>query len=106
MEGRKLVYYGNPILRQKCAPVEEIDDNVRNIIGDILRILKEHNGAGLCAPQVGEALRMFVVQVDSTDDDGVGFFTPPLICINPTVEVVGDESETTTEGCLSIPKVY
>lgn len=106
MGSRSLIHYGNPLLRQKSLPVAEIDDHVRDIVDDILRALRERNGAGLCAPQIGELLRIFVVQVDSDEEDGTGFMTPPLVCINPTIEIIGDEYETTLEGCLSIPKVY
>lgn len=106
MGDRQLIYYGNPLLRQKSLPVEAIDDTTRDVVADILRLLKKHDGAGLCAPQVGELLRIFVVRVDSDEETGEGFFTEPLICINPTIEIIGDEVETSTEGCLSIPKVY
>lgn len=106
MGNRKLIYYGNPLLRQKCQPVETIDANVRDIVSDMLRIVHEHDGAGLSAPQVGELLRIFVTRVDSDEKTGEGFFTPPRVCINPKIEIIGDEAETTLEGCLSVPKVY
>ena len=106
MGQRTLIYYGNPILRQKAKPVGKITDEIHDIISDMKRVMKEHNAAGLCAPQVAESLRMFLVSVDSRESDGVGFMTPPKVFINPKIEIIGDETETTPEGCISIPHVH
>lgn len=101
---RRLLYYNHLVLRKKSLPVSEITDEVKHIVHDLIRICSEHNGAGLSACQIGEPIRVFISCVDSKD--GVGFMTAPRIFINPKLEVLGGERETTLEGCLSVPGVY
>jgi len=101
---RELLYYDHPCLRKKCAEVKEITPEIEEIIADLIRVCSKHNGAGLSAPQIGEPIRIFISCVDSKD--GEGFMVPPRAFINPKVEIIGDEEETTLEGCISIPKIY
>ena len=62
--------------------------------------MHEYEGIGLAAPQVHEGLRLFVAGV-ANPDAGM----PPVVMINPEVEVLGAEREDAWEGCLSIPDV-
>ena len=52
--------FGDPVLREKCAPVEQIDDEVRQLIGDLQETMYDADGLGLAAPQVGVPIRLFV----------------------------------------------
>ncbi|MDN3507294.1 MAG: peptide deformylase [Simkaniaceae bacterium] len=103
---RKLVYYGHPALRIHAEPIDEITDEIKEIAADLLRVFKSLNAAGLAAHQIGEPIRMFICAVDSRESDGVGFMVPPKIFINPKIEILGDETHTDLEGCLSIPNLY
>lgn len=83
---------GDPVLRQKAAPVAVIDDRMRQLAADMLETMYNAPGVGLAAPQVGVAVRLRVV------DDGSG----PHTLFNP--RVVSRRGEVCEEeGCLSIP---
>ena len=85
---------GDPVLRKKAAPVTEIDDRMRQLATDMLETMYAAPGVGLAAPQVGESVRLVVV------DDGHG----PYVLFNPEiVEAAGAVEEP--EACLSIPGV-
>lgn len=91
---RKIVKYGDEILRKNCRPVAEITERIQVIIDDMIETMYEAKGVGLAAPQVGILRRMFVVDVD----DGNG----PYVLINP--EIIEKSGEQTgEEGCLSLP---
>lgn len=83
---------GDPVLRQKAAPVAVIDDEMRQLAADMLETMYNAPGVGLAAPQVGVAVRLIVV------DDGSG----PHTLFNP--RVVSRRGEVCEEeGCLSVP---
>ncbi len=97
---RQIVTYGNDVLRKKAAPVHEIDQEIKDLVADMIATLKDANGLGLAAPQVGEAKRIFIVDlspVDLTEDVRV-FINPEII------EASGEV--TMEEGCLSFPGIF
>ncbi len=93
-----ILQYGDPILREKCKQIDLIDNRIRALSYDMLDTMKAANGVGLAAPQVGEALRIIVVDTSLSDPRAV----MPVALINPEIEL-GDETEIGTEGCLSFP---
>ena len=106
-----IVQYGAPILRQRCQPVEVVDERVQRLVADMLETMVAAHGVGLAAPQVGEDARLAVIDV-SHDPDCVSYLRVngepvelksimPLVFINPELEY-GEEKETENEGCLSI----
>lgn len=106
-----IVQYGNPVLRLRCKPVEKVDDNLIQFVGDMLETMVDANGVGLAAPQVGVDIRLAVIDV-SHDPECVSYLRVngedtdllsimPLVFINPELEF-GDEKESGMEGCLSI----
>ena len=97
MAVRALRYFGDPVLREVCAPVEEIDDDVRALIDDLVETMYAAEGVGLAAPQVGVPLRVFVYDVQ---EPGI----EPGVLINPRI-VEADGSVRESEGCLSIPNL-
>ena len=87
--------YGDPVLREKCVPVEEIDDELRELAENMQETMYEAEGIGLAAPQVGVPVRLFVYDVRDPD-------IAPGVLVNPDiVESSGKSKEE--EGCLSIP---
>ncbi len=94
----KIVYYPDPVLRKVAAPIEEIDDSWAKIAEKMCELMREAEGVGLAAPQVGLSKRMFVANWtgDSADD---------LVFINPELKDAADEVGPYEEGCLSIPEV-
>jgi len=87
--------YPDPILKQKCQEVEDIDNEVLKLISEMKKIVTEADGAGLAAPQVGVPRRMIVIQTE----DG------PQAFINPKIISKSKEVETMEEGCLSFPGI-
>ena len=88
---------GDPVLKEHCAPVERVDKRLRKLLDDMAETIYEADGVGLAAPQVGEPIRMIVIDVQ--DDHGL------IELINP--EITYREGEAVdTEGCLSVPNIY
>lgn len=88
--------YPDPVLRMEAKPVEDFDDELRRLATRMKDLMREANGVGLAATQVGVLRRLFVF---APDDERV------LAVVNPTVSTRGDETETDDEGCLSIQGV-
>ena len=107
----EITQYGNPVLRKKCSKIEEVDESIRKLAEDMIETMVDAQGVGLAAPQIGEDIRMAVVDV-SHDPECISFLringadakmedVMPLVFINPELELDGPR-ETETEGCLSI----
>ena len=88
---REIVQVGDPVLREKCKNVTRFDKELWTLLDDMKETLKNAEGAGLAAPQVGVPIR--AVQVD----DEEGFFE----LINPVI-VSQKGEQTGPEGCLSV----
>lgn len=82
----------DPVLRQKAQPVQRLTKRHQKLIRDMLETMREANGVGLAAPQVGVSERIIVVEADHTC----------LALVNPVLER-GSGSSTDIEGCLSVP---
>jgi peptide deformylase len=85
------------LLRKKAVPVKNIDDEIRQIGKNMLKIMHDGKGIGLAGPQVGLLKRIFVTHVEG---DG------PRIFINPSIIWTSQEQVNYEEGCLSLPGVY
>lgn len=104
---KELVYYGDARLRQKCAPVEEITDEIRQYAQDLVDTCIDGDGAGLAGPQIGIMYRMFVCCFyTSGDKEGEYSIEDPIVCINPKLSEPSEELHPWPQGCLSIPEVY
>jgi len=90
---RNIVLEGDEILRKRCKEVTEIDDRIRMILDDMIETMRDKNGIGIAAPQVGIMRRMFVIEADSGE---------VLEFINPQV-VESSGVQNAEEGCLSVP---
>ncbi|MCQ2593012.1 MAG: peptide deformylase [Treponema sp.] len=88
---------GEEILREKAQPVQEVNDEIRQLVNDMFDTMIEAEGVGLAGPQVGKNLRLFVL---IADDDVRRVF------INPQIIKTSEELSDYDEGCLSIPQVY
>jgi peptide deformylase len=100
---RPIVKYPDNFLRQATAPVANVDDGVRKLVADMVETMYSKNGAGLAAIQVGSNLRIFIVEASIAGGDENDH---PIVFINPTIEWLSDEIETSDEGCLSFPGIY
>jgi peptide deformylase len=104
--------YGDPVLRAKCRPVEEVSDETRELADNMMDTMRDAQGVGLAAPQVGVPIRLAIVDV-SHDPECITYLringeektladAMPFVFINPEIEF-GDQKETQSEGCLSFP---
>jgi peptide deformylase len=103
----KVARMGHPVLRAKARPLDKSDVKsaaVQQLIDDMIETMAEYHGVGLAAPQVHEALRIFVASLNVDDDDGDSD-PEPIALINPEITVVGSDVVEDWEGCLSIPDV-
>jgi peptide deformylase len=103
-----IVVYGDPVLRQRAADVEQETD-LTQFIQDMFETMYAAQGIGLAAPQVGKGIRVFVVDGsalnDDDDDEAEDMTGFKKAFINPTLlEEVGTPWEF-EEGCLSIPNI-
>ncbi|BDZ37882.1 hypothetical protein GCM10025863_04960 [Microbacterium suwonense] len=96
MTVREIRLYGDPVLRQVCAPIEKIDDGVRALIADLVETVELPGRAGVAANQIGVALRAFSYNIDGD----IGYV------INPVLTEVRGEAEPIGEGCLSVPGLW
>ena len=93
---RKVVYEGDEILRKKAKPIKEFNEKISQLIDDMFETMKEYDGVGLAAPQVGMLKRIVVIDVGNEENP------KKIELINP--EIVESEGEIDgDEGCLSVP---
>jgi peptide deformylase len=103
MAVRTILRFPDPRLRQKSLPIEDIDDDVRQLVADMAETMVDANGAGLAAIQVGVPVRLFIVEGPVAGGaDG----SPPKVFINPEIVEISTESQTGDEGCLSFPDIF
>jgi len=110
----EIVKYGEPVLRQKGKAVVEITDEVKTLAEDMIETMREANGVGLAAQQVGVPLLVTVLEVEETEErpstmivDGLLVNIAewmPMVLLNPVLEL-GEDKVDATEGCLSFPEI-
>lgn len=100
MSIKKILTYGNPILRQPSKEVHKISKKIKELVKDLLDTLYSQNGVGLAAPQIGENYRVFVIDTSSGDEP-----LNPIVFINPKI-VKKSGAFISNEGCLSFPELY
>ena len=88
----------DPVLRRKAAPVEAVDDEVRELLEDMLETMYDAPGVGLAAPQVGVSKRVVVMDCGEDEEE-----PRPIRMVNPEITWRSEEMVTREEGCLSIP---
>lgn len=91
---------GDKILRKKTANVTEIDDKIIGIISDMFETMRNANGIGLAANQIGVNKQIFVVDISPVE--GYEKYKP-IAMINPKIVAKSEETVSIEEGCLSIP---
>jgi peptide deformylase len=87
--------FGDPVLKSRAAPIESFDDSLSHLADEMLAAMREHEGVGLAANQVGRLKRILVAAVE--DDE--------YVLVNPVVEEAAEITEKELEGCLSIPGI-
>ena len=96
----KVCTYGDKVLRTKSKEVTKISKKIHTLVENMLATLYAYNGVGLAAPQVGENLRIFIVDASSSKEP-----RNPIVFINPKI-IKKSGATNSYEGCLSFPEVY
>ena len=87
--------FGDPVLKTRAAPVETFDDSLARLTEEMLATMREKDGVGLAANQVGRLKRVLVASVEDED----------FVIVNPVLSDVSETTEPGQEGCLSIPGI-
>ena len=95
----EILEFPDPRLRKKAEPVADVDDDIRELVGQMFATMYEANGIGLAATQVNVHRRIVVMDLSEERDQ-------PRVFINPKVTVLDEEPESYDEGCLSVPGFY
>lgn len=102
--------FPDPVLRAKASPVEP-SDLVRAVAERMIALMREHDGIGLAAPQVGLSWRLFVTHVPPGDGRDPAATPPtaeaaPTVYLNPVLSQPEGPVEPFDEGCLSLPRIH
>jgi peptide deformylase len=87
--------FSDPALKSRATPVRDFDESLKRLVQDMMRIMREYEGVGLAANQIGRLQRVFVAAYEDEE----------FAIANPVVEWSSDNKEKDTEGCLSLPEV-
>ena len=87
--------FGDPILKTRAAPVEDFDESLQHLAEEMLATMREQEGVGLAANQVGRLKRILVAALEDEE----------YVVVNPVVEAAAGAAEAASEGCLSIPGI-
>ena len=105
---RQILHVGHPLLRERSrevTPDELASPAVQQLIDDLIDTMRDANGAGIAAPQVGELLRITTIEVNDNPRYPYKPRIPLTIVVNPIIEPLDDEQFDNNEGCLSVPNL-
>jgi peptide deformylase len=105
MTVRRITEIGNPVLRMTSLPVAEEDFGTEPLMGfvqDLVDTMRDYDGVGIAAPQVGIPARIFAIEVRVPDADREAEPFPLTIVMNPELELLEERIHPGWEGCLSV----
>lgn len=97
----KILKEPDPILRNKSKEVDEVDNQVRLLMDNMLETMYQAPGIGLAAPQVGILKRVIVIDLSKDDEK-----KNPIFIVNPKIIWKSEERSSREEGCLSLPGYF
>lgn len=100
---KEIITIPDPILRETCLPVADVDRDLNRLIDDMLETMYDAPGIGLAAPQVAVSRRLIVMDETAGEDKGG---SDPIVMINPEIITSSEKRSTYDEGCLSIPEYF
>lgn len=95
--------YGHPVLRKKSTPLSPDRQGLKQLVADMFETMYESEGVGLAAPQIGLNEQLVVIDANPVAESYPECAGRKFVLINPEIELLGDETETRYEGCLSLP---
>lgn len=108
-----IVAYGDPVLKKEAQEIDKDFPGLDKLIADMFETMYAASGVGLAAPQIGNSIRLFVVdgspfaedEEDEEDPRAEGMENFKKVFINPIIEEETGQEWGFNEGCLSIPKI-
>ncbi len=111
----EVLKFPDPRLRKKGVAVESVTPELKTLAENMLETMYAENGIGLAAPQVGQSVRLLVIDTRPRDEDGNIVLEgltelerqvpQPLVVFNPEITVTREKT-TYEEGCLSVPGFF
>ncbi len=101
MAERSIVIYGDQVLRETCDPVDEFNQDIKDLVSNLIDTLRKAQGLGLAAPQIGVTKRVFIVDISAVD-----ITAKITVFINPEIIETSEDEAEFEEGCLSFPGLY
>ena len=98
---RKILTEPDPFLRQKSVNVEEVNDEIRFLMDDMIESMYEAPGIGLAAIQIGVPKRVIVIDLSKNDEK-----KNPMYFVNPELITKSNKDASYEEGCLSVPNQF
>lgn len=98
---RKILTEPDPFLRQKSVHVEEVNDEIRFLMDDMIESMYEAPGIGLAAIQIGVPKRVIVIDLSKNDEK-----KNPMYFVNPELITKSNKEASYEEGCLSVPNQF
>ncbi len=103
-----IVTVGHPVLRERArevTPGELASHDIQVFIDDLIATMRQANGAGLAANQVGNPIRIAAIEVGNNPRYPYKPRIPLTVVVNPIIEALDDEMVDINEGCLSVPNL-
>jgi peptide deformylase len=99
----EIVTLPQAILRHKAHKVSDFGPDFQELVDDMIETMRQAPGVGLAAPQVGESIRLIVVEYGDEDNEEI----PPKLYVmaNPDITRTSQDTLLGTEGCLSVPGI-
>ena len=99
--------YGQPVLRKVAQNIDKDYPELKELIANMWETLANSEGIGLAAPQIGLPIRVVVIDLDLLKEDFPEYDGFKKVYINAHIEEYDDsETETSSEGCLSLPAIH
>ena len=93
----EILTYPNPILTKSCQPIANPTNlEIKQLVTDMTKAMRAHDGLGLAAPQVGKNVRLFLTEIENE----------LMVFINPEIQKLSGKDTRIEEGCLSFPGQY
>ena len=101
MSIKNILIEPDPILRKKSEPLENVNEETRKLLDDMLQTMYSAPGIGLAAVQIGILRRIVVIDVSKKEEE-----RKPIFLINPEITFKSKETSLFEEGCLSLPGYF
>lgn len=97
----EIKYIPDEVLRRKAHKVNNFDTSLQELVDNMIETMRDAPGVGLAAPQIGESIRLVVIEYGDDDDETVP--KRLYVLVNPEIVQHSEETDTGIEACLSVP---